>query len=209
MTASLDPKDTAALASVPVPDFRPEDETTAKAVDQTVTATASSKDDDIKVPAADIKPSEIAALAAQTSAAAKADDTTDEDEADAITDTLDNADSNDQQGHMAEMASLDVPNNTRSLTRSFVLPANVAGDIKDQQAETKTVVKAGRKLDAEQIVKHARLTKNLIAQWAMAKGRLELTQKPVKMQRVATRIAPIQQADEAQGDTVQIDPGRF
>jgi len=208
MTASLDPKDTAAMAAVPVPDARPEDDTAAKDADQTVTATTTAKADDIKVPAGDIKPAEVAALAAQTSNAAKADDTTDEDEADAITDTLDSADKNDQKSNMAEMASIDVPNDTKSATRSFVLPADAANQMSDQSADTPKA-RPNRKLTAEQIVKHARLSKNVIAQWALAKGRLELIQKPIKTQRVATRIMPSQQPEQTQGNTVQIDPGRF
>lgn len=208
MTASLDPKDTAAMAAVPVPDARPEDDTAVKDADQTVTATTTAKADEIKVPAGDIKPAEIAALAAQTSDAAKADATTDEDEADAITDTLDNVDKNDQKSNMAEMASIDVPNDTKSVTRSFVLPANAADQMSDQSADTPKT-KPNRKLTAEQIVKHARLSKNMIAQWALAKGRLELVQKPIKTQRVATRIMPSQQPEQRQGNTVQIDPGRF
>jgi uncharacterized protein YcbK (DUF882 family) len=208
MTASLDPKDTAAMAAVPVPDARPEDDTAAKDADQTVTSTTTAKAGDIKVPAGDIKPSEVAALAAQTSDAAKADDTTDEDEADATTDVLDSADKSDQKSNMAEMASIDVPNdNAKSVTRSFVLPADAANDMSDQTDTPK--IKPSRKLTAEQIVKHAKLSRNLIAQWALAKGRLDLIQKPLKTQRVANRVMPSQQADQTQGNTVQIDPGRF
>jgi hypothetical protein len=213
LTASLDPNDTATLAAVPVPDVRPE----VQAIDQTKTATTASSDD-IKVPPADIKPTEIAALAAQTTADDQADDTTDEDEADSIADSLDSADK-DQQSNLAEMASLDVPKGQATATRSFVLPANVADQLNDAAAvEPKGVIKGGRPKKADDKADSAtrtepKLTENLIAQWALAKGRTALIAKPIKAPRFVSRTMRNRPnevyADGFQANAVQIDPARF
>jgi uncharacterized protein YcbK (DUF882 family) len=213
MTASVDPNDSAALAAIPVPDVRPE----GQALDRTTPATADAGGD-IKVPAADIKPAEIVALAAQTAADDQADDTTDEDEADSIADSLDNADKKDQQSNLAEMASLDVPKETTTATRSFVLPANVADQL-DDAAEPK-VIKGGRpkraddKAAADSSTRTApKLTENLIAQWALAKGRAALIDKPIKAPRFVShtmrRLPTEVYADGFQANAVQIDPARF
>ena len=219
MTASLDPNDTATLAAVPVPDARPEEE---KSVDRTTTATTTADSNaDFKVPASDIKPSEVAALAAQTMAADMADDTTDEDEADSIADTLDNADKKDHQNNLAEMASLDVPKDSGTVTRSFVLPADVANQLDDAAAAEPKVVKGSRpkKADVEKASADSstrtepKLTENLIAQWALTKGRAELMAKPVKAPRFVSHTMRVQPtevyADGFQANAVQIDPARF
>jgi uncharacterized protein YcbK (DUF882 family) len=216
MTASLDPNDTATLAAVPVPDNRPE----GQAIDQTKTATTTTADaeGDIKVPAADIKPAEIAALAAQTAADDQADDTTDEDEADSIADSLDNADKRDQQSNLAEMASLDVPKNATTATRSFVLPANVADQLDDAASTEPKVIKGGRPKKADDKADSStraepKLTENLIAKWALAKGRTALIVKPIKAPRFVSRTMRNQPtevyADGFQANVVQIDPARF
>jgi uncharacterized protein YcbK (DUF882 family) len=217
MTASLDPNDTATLAAVPVPDARPD----VAAVDKTTTATTTADAGDIKVPAGDIKPAEIAALAAQTAAEDQADDTTDEDEADSIADSLDNADTRDQQSNLAEMASLDVPRDTATATRSFVLPANVADQLDDAAAvEPTRVIKGGRPKRADDNAAadsstrtEPKLTENLIAQWALSKGRAALIEKPIKAPRFVSRTMRKQPtevyADGFQANAVQIDPARF
>jgi uncharacterized protein YcbK (DUF882 family) len=217
MTASLDPNDAATLSAVPVPDARPED----TAVDQTTTSTTTAyAKGDIKVPAGDIKPAEIAALAAQTTADDQADDTTDEDEADSIADSLDSADKHDQQSNLAEMASLDVPKETTTATRSFVLPANVADQLDDAAAVEPKVVKGGRPKKADDNTAadsstrtEPKLTENLIAQWALTKGRAALLAKPIKAPRFVSHTMRKQPtevyADGFQANAVQIDPARF
>jgi hypothetical protein len=199
-----------------VPDNRPE----GQAIDQTKTATTTTADaeGDIKVPAADIKPAEIAALAAQTAADDQADDTTDEDEADSIADSLDNADKRDQQSNLAEMASLDVPKNATTATRSFVLPANVADQLDDAASTEPKVIKGGRPKKADDKADSStraepKLTENLIAKWALAKGRTALIVKPIKAPRFVSRTMRNQPtevyADGFQANVVQIDPARF
>jgi hypothetical protein len=187
-------------------------------VDKVTTATADASDD-IKVPAGDVKPEEIAALAAQT-ADDQADDTTDEDEA-SIADSLDNADKSDQHSNLAEMASLDVPKDTTMATRSFVLPSNVADELDSASVEPKSVKKGGRPTRND--VEHAsddssthaepKLTKNLIAEWALNKGRFEVMAKPVKAPRFVSRTLrkqPTEVYSEGfEANAVQIDPARF
>ena len=214
MTASLDPNDTATLAGVPVPGVRPEDQAADQVMTATTTADAS---DDIKVPASDVKPEEIAALAAQT-ADDQGDDTTDEDAA-SIADSLDSADKSDKQSNLAEMASLDVPKDTTMATRSFVLPPNVADELDDAAAEPK-VVKGARpkKADVARASDNStrttpKLTENLIAQWALTKGRAELMARPVKAPRFVSRTMRKQPtevyAEGFQANAVQVDPARF
>jgi uncharacterized protein YcbK (DUF882 family) len=207
LTASLDPNDTAALAAaVPVPDFRPGDK-----VEQ-------AKADNVNVPEGDVRPEEVAALAAQT-ADAQSDETTDEDEVAGMIDSLDNADKNAEQNNLAEMASLDIPKDT--VTRSFVVPTNVAEQMKEAEVEQK-VVKGGRpkKTDVDQAQSddsstrgEPKLTKNLIAQWALSKGRVETMAKPVKAPRFVSRTMRKQPtevyADGFSLDTVEVDPARF
>jgi uncharacterized protein YcbK (DUF882 family) len=209
MTASLDASDTAALAAaVPVPDARPADETAddKQTADQTVTASnPTGNADDIKVPAGDIKPAEVAALAAQTSSTAQADDTTDEDEDEALADSLDGQDKNANQGNLAEMAALE-PKDIKVATRSFVLPPKAADDLNEAAEATSKVVKGARPKDAAE----RKLTKNMIAKWAMMKGRMDAKPETIgKSERVASRVVP-QNADAAtQANTVKIDPARF
>jgi uncharacterized protein YcbK (DUF882 family) len=218
LTASLDAQDAATLATVPVPDVRPEEVAVevkkadlAKAADRTTTATTHDSADDITVTAPDIKPSEIAALAAQTSSAAQGDDSTDEDEDEALADSLDAPDSKNQ-GNLAEMASLD-PKDIKTATRSFVLHADTAAALNDAAEVTSKVTKGSRARTAEQLADDKanaarKLTQNMIAQWAMSKARAEgKLAQPGKMDRVAIR--QVQDADASAPNTVKIDLGRF
>lgn len=215
MTASLDSSDVAELATVPVPDERPE-----APVDQTVTASADTAGG-IDVPAADVKPEEIAALAAQTDGD-QADESTDEDEVAGMIDSLDNADADEKPASLAEMASLDVPKDTTMATRSLVLPADAADELDAAAAEPKAVVKGGRPKkaglaqasnDEASTRVEPKLTKNLIAQWALTNGRVELLAKPVKAPRFVSKTIRKQPTEVyAAGftqNTVQIDPARF
>ncbi|MDB5524595.1 MAG: hypothetical protein JWM58_2358 [Rhizobium sp.] len=211
LTASVDPSDTATFAAVPVPDIRPEYQS-----EKMVTADAA---DDVNVPQSDVKPEEIAALAAQTGADQN-DETTDEE--DGIADSLDNADNNDQQNNLAEMASLDVPKDTKIATRAFVLPANVADQLNEAAIEEPKVVKKGARPTKADVAKipddgsirtEPKLTRNLIAQWALTKGRVETMVKPVKAPRFVSRTMRRQPtevyADGFEANAVQIDPARF
>jgi uncharacterized protein YcbK (DUF882 family) len=211
-TASLDASDTANLVAVPVPGMRPEDQPHKIIADVS---------DDINVAPADVRPEEIAALAAQTMDGQN-DETTDQDEVKGMIDSLDNADAKDRQGDLAEMASLDIPKDTA--TRSFVLPADTANQLNDAAATQPQpkVLKGARlkKADADQAAANEistrtepKLTKNLIAQWALTNGRAELMAKPVKAPRFVSRTMRMQPTEVyAAGfttNTVRIDPARF
>jgi uncharacterized protein YcbK (DUF882 family) len=216
LAASAEPMnstDAAALGAVPVPDSRPEDQQVAKA------------DDPNSIPS-DVKPDEVAALAAQTSDDA-GDDETDQDEiAAADADNLDSPDAKDSaQSNLQEMASLDVPK--QMATRSFVLPMGVkpsldAAEAQDAAGVPTDVVKGGRVAtidpsrfgDAPKTAHAARkLTKNLIAEWALAKGRFEEINSPVKAPRFVSatmRQLPTEVlADGFTLNAVNIDPERF
>jgi len=198
VTASLDPSTMALLNAAPVPEMRPGDDNTASA-----------KDDDIIVPAGDVNASEIAALAQQTGDTAN-DDTTDEEDSD-IADSLDAP----TKGHekLAEMASIDVPNTSN--TRSFMIAAPAAAE------DEHKVVKGGRPahaaaLDAgmaDPVIRtEPKLTKNLIAQWAISKGRMAMASKPVKAPRFVSntmRKQPTEVYSDGFTQSAQIDPARF
>ena len=125
----------------------------------------------------------------------------------------------DQQNNLAEMASLDIPRDTKTATRSFVLPADVASELDDAVAEPKVVRKGARPktADAQQADSSSRtepkLTKNLIAQWALSKGRVEIMARPVKAPRFVSQSLRKQPtevyAEGFQANAVQIDPARF
>ncbi|MBL0374608.1 DUF882 domain-containing protein [Rhizobium sp. KVB221] len=202
MTASLDPNSVAALAAVPVPGARPE----VKVADA----------EDVVVPAGNLKPEEIAALAAETGDSHD-DGSTDEDEVAGILDSLDNADAKDDQSKLAEMASLDISKDTA--TRSFELPAGTV--VGDTRPVVEKAVKGGRPKKGDthtasiddSIRTEPKLTKNLIAQWAITKGRVEELSKPVKAPRFVSRTMRVQPtevySDGFTPNKVKVDPARF
>jgi uncharacterized protein YcbK (DUF882 family) len=207
LTASLDPSDVATMSSVPVPGSRPEEQASQ---DQAASGEQVAKADDGEtMPAGDLRAEEIAALAAETSDDQADVASTDED----IADSLDQADK-DAQGNLAEMASLDIPKET-TVTRSFTLPANVK--FEDEAPVVKKVVKGARPnhdaVDAAVADNAPKLTTNMIAQWAMTKGRAEVLGKPVKAPRFVSRTMRKQPnevyADGFSQNTAQVDPARF
>ena len=202
LTASLDPADVASLSSVPVPGVRPDG--------QQALARA---DDGEDMPAGDLRPEEIAALAAET-ADQGGEQSTDEDETASLISSLDQPEPA-EKGNLAEMASLDVPKKT--VTRSFSLPANIELGESEQPAK---VVKGARphKGDADAASASStrtqpKLTENVIAKWAMATGRSEILTKPVKAPRFVSRTMRKQPnevyADGFSQTTAEIDPARF
>jgi uncharacterized protein YcbK (DUF882 family) len=189
MTASLDPNTAALLTSVPVPGARPAEELAKAKAPETVAA----KDDEIEVPAGDVKPEEIAALAAQSNAGAHAE-TTDEDEVAGIIDSLDEP--APAQNKLAELASLDVT--PEAATRSF----EPAAAMKAAKPSAKTAKK----------VSGPELTGNMIAKWALSKGRVAEVSKPVKAPRFVSKTMRIQPTEVyAEGFTqgAKVDPARF
>lgn len=189
MTASLDPSTAALLTSVPVPGARPAEEQAKAAVPVETAA----KDDEIQVPAADVKPEEIAALAAQSNTGAPAE-STDEDEVAGIIDSLD--ETAPAQDKLAELASLDVAPD--AATRSFE-PAAAAQTVKPADKTAKKV--AGPEL-----------TGSMIAKWALSKGRVAEVAKPVKAPRFVSKTMRVQPTEVyADGFTqaAKIDPARF
>ena len=209
LTASaetLDGATMAALGGVPVPGFRPED-------GQKLVASA---DDDLNAPAPDLKAEEVAALARDTGEKLNADQQTDEDEVAGMIDSLDNADKTNADANLAEMASLDLPKET--VTRGFAIPASLPDD--DAAMTPKAATKGHRltrqeaKADANDSTRiEPKLTQNLIAQWALTKGRAEVLAKPVKAPRFVSRTMRKQPtAVYAEGfslDTAEVDPDRF
>lgn len=203
LTASLDPADVASLSSVPVPGARPEVQL-AKA------------DDGEAMPAGDLKPEEIAALAAETGDV-QGDASTDQDDTASMINSLDQADAKDNQGNLAEMASLDVPKN--AVTRSFTLPANVKiGDAVPVGVQKVTKGARPHKSDADaaaadSVRTEPKLTQNMIAKWALNNGRAEILTKPVKAPRFVSRTMRKQPTEVyAEGftqTTAQVDPARF
>jgi uncharacterized protein YcbK (DUF882 family) len=190
LTASLDPSTAALLTAVPVPGARPaEEQVKAKApVD------VAAKDDEIEVPAGDVKPEEIAALAAQSNPSAHAD-TTDEDEVAGIIDSLDEP--APAQDKLAELASLDVT--PEATTRSFQPAAAMQA--------AKPVAKTAKKK-----VSGPELTGNMIAKWALSKGRVAEVSKPVKAPRFVSktmRVQPTEVYAEGFTQAAKVDPARF
>jgi uncharacterized protein YcbK (DUF882 family) len=225
LTASLDASDAAMIAAVPVPGDRPAEDK-AVASDRVDVAPVVAEAEDVDVPAADVKPEEIAALAAQ-SVDAHADSATDEDEIASMIDSLDTTgEAKDvQAANMAEMASLDVPKDTTTATRSFVLPADAASEFKAAALEPvhveRKIVKGARPTKADvakssddgSVRTEPKLTKNLIAKWALTKGRAEEMARPVKAPRFVSRTMRKQPtevyADGFTLNTAEIDPARF
>jgi len=210
LTASAEALDSAAsatLAGVPVPEFRPED---AQAL-----VTASVAEEDADKPAPTLTEKEIAALA-QESGQELAAMTTDQDENTAMIDSLDGADKSDAKEPLAEMASLDVPK--ASVTRGFSIPTSLSLD--EVQEEPKRVFKSSRiKADKtetaskDSIRVEPKLTENLIAKWALTKGRSQILAKPVKAPRFVSRTMRKQPtevyADGFTLEAAQVDPARF
>jgi hypothetical protein len=201
-TASADPvaePDPLKSAMVPMPVERP-----------AINVAAKGEDD---LPVADVKPEEIAALAAETGPAAD-DKETDTDEVAGIIDSLDAADAKDNADNgLAEMAALDVPKQT--VTRSITIP----NELRTSDAEpVRDVKKGGRpkaknlvqKTDAKKPGKSKELTGNLIAKWAIDKGRVDQMAKPVKAPRFVASALTRQPDDVyAAGFNTKIDPARF
>jgi hypothetical protein len=209
LTASaetLDGATMAALGGVPVPAFRPEDG------QKLVTAAA----DDLNAPAPDLKADEVAALARETGEKLNADVQTDEDEVAGMIDSLDGADKTNADANLAEMASLDMPKTT--VTRGFSIPASLP---EDEAAVTPKAATKGHRLtraeanaDANDSTRiEPKLTQNLIAQWALTKGRAEEIAKPVKAPRFVSRTMRKQPtavyADGFSLSTAEVDPDRF
>jgi uncharacterized protein YcbK (DUF882 family) len=202
---SLDAAANASLAGVPVPEIRPEDET------QTIVAAATS--DDMNAPAPDLSEKEIAALAKETGEPVNNDMQTDQDETASMIDSLDGDDKTDAKQPLAEMASLDMPK--VAVTRGLVIPRSLPLD--DANDEPKPVRKGGRiAADAstkDSIRVEPKLTENLIAKWALTKGRSEIIAKPVKAPRFVSRTMRQQPTevyvDGFTQDTAQVDPDRF
>ncbi|CAN7145670.1 DUF882 domain-containing protein [Rhizobium sp. LjRoot254] len=209
LTASaetLDGATMAALGGVPVPVFRPEDG------QKLVTAAA----DDLNAPAPDLKAEEVAALARETGEKLNADDQTDSDEVAGMIDSLDGADKTNADANLAEMASLDMPKTT--VTRGFEIPASLP---EDEAAVTPKAATKGRRLTREEAKADAndstriepKLTQNLIAQWALTKGRAEVIAKPVKAPRFVSRTMRKQPtavyADGFSLSTAEVNPARF
>jgi len=210
LTASaetLDGATMAALGGVPVPVFRPED-------GQKLVASAA---DDLNAPAPDLKVDEVAALARETGEKLNADQQTDEDEVAGMIDSLDNADKTNADANLAEMASLDLPKGV--VTRGLVIPASLSDD--DEAAVTPKVATKSRRLTRQEAKTDAndstriepKLTQNLIAQWALTKGRAEVLAKPVKAPRFVSRTMRKQPtavyADGFSLNTAEVDPDRF
>lgn len=203
MTASLDPADVATLSSIPVPGSRPD-------------VGIANADDGEAMPAADLKPEEIAALAAETADDKSNVPSTDEDETASMISSLDQADQNDDQNNLAEMASLDVSKDV--VTRSFKLPADVQMGDEEPVAHKATKGSRPKKGDAaaasaDSVRTEPKLTEYMIAKWAMANGRAGILSKPVKAPRFVSRTMRKQPtevyADGFSQDTAQVDPARF
>ncbi|MCV3766108.1 DUF882 domain-containing protein [Rhizobium sp. TRM95796] len=187
MTASLDPATAALLTSVPVPGARPGEQ-----------QADAGKDDEITIPAGDVKPEEIAALAAQSSAIPSTE-STDEDEVAGIIDSIDEPARGQEK--LAELASLDVTPETA--TRSFEPAASQAA---------KPVAKPLQKNQVEKKTSGPELTGNMIAKWALSKGRVADVTKPVKAPRFVSKTMRVQPTEiYADGFTqsARIDPARF
>ena len=187
LTASAEPMDAASALQagmIPTPDLRPSTEiAAADPVDN-----AADLDGDISA-------DELAALAKETNFAAVNDNRTDEEEA---------VDLNDKAS-LTEMASLELPKATA--TRSFILsPEAVAEGFAD------TIKKGGRpsaKVTGETADK-AKLTRNAIAKWALANGRVEELTKPVKAPRfVANGLTEKPATVSNVSFSTKIDPARF
>ena len=213
LTASAEALDSAASAmvvGVPVPEVRPED-----AVDDKVAVETASAEDDIDAPTPVLTEKEIAALAHENGQELAAM-STDQDETAAIINSLDGADKSDK-APLAEMASLDVPK--ASVTRGLSFPVislDEATQVEPKRVTKGARLKAGEKTDAvsnESTRVEPKLTENLIAKWALTKGRLEIVAKPVKAPRFVSRTMRKQPtevyADGFSLDTAQVDPGRF
>jgi uncharacterized protein YcbK (DUF882 family) len=207
LTASAEALDSAAsatVAGVPVPEFRPED---AQAL-----VTAAIDNDDANAPAPSLTENEIATLARESGQELAAM-TTDQDETAAMIDSLDGADKSEKEP-LAEMASLDVPK--ASVTRGFSIPTSLSLD--DVQDEPKRVTKSAR-IKADQAASkdsirvEPKLTENLIAKWALTKGRSQIIAKPVKAPRFVSRTMRKQPtevyADGFTLEAAQVDPARF
>ncbi len=216
LTASVDPlsaRMAGNLTSVPVPDERPE----IAAVDSEALA---------KVAALDIlsgsvpEPTkeEIAALAAEASAGTSVmeDATTDEDEVD-LADSLDLP--AEDSPVMTEMASLEPAK--KMATRSFDLSAPVDAAVlspedilkphkggRPKKADAQAQANAAKAIQAE-----PKLTRNIIAKWAMTTGRVVTFTKPVKAPRFVSSTMRAQPttvyAAGFNQDTAEIDPARF
>ncbi|MDB5555952.1 MAG: hypothetical protein JWL86_5936, partial [Rhizobium sp.] len=145
-----------------------------------------------------------------------ADAQTDEDEVAGMIDSLDGADKTNADANLAEMASLDMPKAT--VTRGFEIPASLPDD---EAAVTPKAATKGHRLTREEAKADAndstriepKLTQNLIAQWALAKGRAEVLAKPVKAPRFVSRTMRKQPtavyADGFSLDTAEVNPDRF
>jgi uncharacterized protein YcbK (DUF882 family) len=209
LTASaetLDGATMAALGGVPVPAFRPEDG------QKLITAAA----DDLNAPAPDLKAEEVAALARETGEKLNTFSETDSDEVASVIDSLDSADKANADANLAEMASLDMPK--ASVTRGFAIPASLP---EDEIAVSPKAATKGRRLTRDEAKADAndstriepKLTQNLIAQWALTKGRAEVIAKPVKAPRFVSRTMRKQPtavyADGFILSTAEVNPDRF
>jgi uncharacterized protein YcbK (DUF882 family) len=211
LTASAEALDSAAsvtVAGVPVPEFRPED---AQAL-----VTASVAADDANKPAPDLTEKEIAALAQESGQELAAMTTDQDDVSTAMIDSLDSADKSDAKEPLAEMASLDMPKAT--VTRGFSIPTSLSlDDIKDEpkRVSKSSRIKAGENETAskDSIRVEPKLTENLIAKWALTKGRSQIIVKPVKAPRFVSRTMRKQPTEVyTDGFTLEaarIDPARF
>lgn len=211
LTASAEALDSAAsatVAGVPVPELRPEDD---KAL-----VTASVAEDDANAAAPALTEKEIAALARESGQELAAM-STDQDENTAMIDSLDGADKSDAKEPLAEMASLDVPK--VAVTRGLSIPASLSLD-DESQDQPKRVTKSARiKAGASDTASkdstrvEPKLTENLIAKWALTKGRSQIIAKPVKAPRFVSRTMRKQPTevytDGFSLEAAQVDPARF
>jgi len=135
----------------------------------------------------------------------------------AMVDSLDGADKSDAKEPLAEMASLDVPKGV--VTRGLSIPASLSLDDVDQ-VEPKRVSKSSRiKADKNETASkdsirvEPKLTENLIAKWALTKGRSQILVKPVKAPRFVSRTMRKQPTevytDGFTLEAAQVDPARF
>jgi uncharacterized protein YcbK (DUF882 family) len=214
LTASAEALDSAAsvtVAGVPVPEGRPEDEAEDKVAIKTALA------DDVDAPAPDLTEKEIAALARESGQELAAMTTDQEDDTAAMIDSLDGADKADKLP-LAEMASLDVPK--VAVTRGLVIPADTAIDdstkIRPKRVTKGSRLKNGDASDTasnDSVRVEPKLTENMIAKWAVTKGRSLIVAKPVKAPRFVSREMRKQPTevyvDGFSLDTAQVDPGRF
>jgi hypothetical protein len=179
--------------------------------------TATVADDDVNAPAPDLTEKEIAALARESGQELTADMRTDQDETAAMIDSLDGADKSDAKEPLAELASLDMPK--AAVTRGLTIPTSLSLD-DEAQDQPKRVAKSARiKADKTETASNdsirvePKLTQNLIAKWALTKGRSQVLAKPVKAPRFVSRTMRKQPTevyvDGFSLDTAQIDPARF